>query len=170
MTERLPDQVDLGSMAEAGRQLSGEVELIRLDRILPLLNSGEGALQVSLIAGKDANGIRFVTGNIKGGLQLQCQRCLGAFIFPVDLQFSLGLVRDLEESAVLPERYEPLIVETEPYNLLDVVTEEILLALPIAALHEDRRLCKKTGNEYKVPAASKRENPFAVLAQMKQKH
>lgn len=170
MIERLPDQIDLGSMAEAGRQLSGEVELTRLDRILPLLDSGEGALQVNLIAGKDAGGTRFVTGNIKGSLQLQCQRCLGAFIFPVDLQFSLGLVRGLDESAGLPAHYEPLIVETEPYNLLDMVTEEILLALPLVALHEDRRLCKETDNEYQVPVAGERETPFAILAQMKQKH
>lgn len=170
MTERLPDQIDLGSMAEAGRQLSGEVELSRLDRILPLLNSGEGALQVDLVAGKDAGGTRFITGNIKGSLQLQCQRCLGTFTFPIDLQFALGLVRGLDESAGLPEQYEPLIVETEPYNLLDVVTEEILLALPIVALHEDKRLCKGPDNEYQVPTASKRKSPFAVLAQMKHKH
>ena len=89
---------------------------------------------------------------------------------PLDLDFRLGLVHSQEAAGQLPGRYEPLLVTAEPALIADIVSDEVLLALPIVALHHDRADCRALSKEYQSPDGAQRENPFAVLAELKQKH
>jgi uncharacterized metal-binding protein YceD (DUF177 family) len=50
----------------------------------------------------------------------------------------------------------------------EVVSDEVLLALPIVPMHGDQSECRALSEDY-VPVKDERENPFAVLAQLKQK-
>jgi len=170
MIDRLPDRLDLYAMAEAGREMQGRVELVKLERVLPSLASREGELQVALKSGKDQDGTHYLSGSIQGKLKLQCQRCLEPLDYSLDLDFCLGLVRSQDEIAGLPERFEPLLVTTEPTSMIEVISDEVLLALPIVELHKDMKDCQQLETEYKASADSGRENPFAVLAQLKHKH
>ena len=45
----------------------------------------------------------------------------------------------------------------------------VLLALPFAPVHEDMNECHGLYENYQPPAEAQRENPFAVLAKLKQK-
>ena len=170
MIDHLPDRLDLIATAEAGRVLRGRVPLEQLERVLPLLMSPEGGLEVVLELGKASDGTHYLSGTITGTLAVRCQRCLEEMRLPLDTRFCLGLVRSQEAGQELPQRYEPLIVSGEPTRITDVVTDEVLLALPIVAVHEDMGDCRDLGAEYTAPAREERENPFAVLERLKQKH
>jgi uncharacterized protein len=170
MIEHLPDRLDLYAMAEAGRELRGRIHLASMERLLPLLSSPDGALQVTLELGKSHDGTRYISGTIKGALTLQCQRCLEPMEYPLDVNFQLGLVHSQEEMSKLPDRFEPLLVSQEPTCIADLVSDEVLLTLPIVALHTDMKQCQELASDYQTPDAGQRENPFAVLAQLKQKH
>ena len=169
MIEHLPDRLDLIATAEAGRVLRGRIAVSGLERLLPVLASGQGELQVELSLGKDAGGTRFLAGNIEGEVVLRCQRCMQDMQQPLDIEFRLGLV--LDESAVdtLPDSYEPLEVTAEPAVLANIIADEVLLALPIVALHKNSERCQAYVEAYKPPQEEQRENPFAVLAELKQK-
>jgi uncharacterized protein len=167
MINHLPDRLDLYAAAEAGRELRGRVELARLARALPLLESPEGELEVALELGRDEDGTHYLAGSVQGRLLLQCQRCLESMEYPMEVTFRLGLVHSQEQMQRLSERYEPLLITSEPASLAEVITDEVLLALPIVPLHSGVSTCRPPVTD--TPVSGRRENPFAVLAQLKQK-
>jgi uncharacterized protein len=169
MTEHLPDRLDLLAAAEAGRELRGRIALASLARVAPLLASPAGDLQVVMRLGKDPDGTYRLSGSIRGNVVLECQRCLEELTRTLDIEFRLGLVRSQEAAARLAQGYEPLLVTAEPASIADIVSDEILLALPFAPVHEDMNECHGLYENYQPPAEAQRENPFAVLAGLKQK-
>ena len=149
--------------------LRGSVAVSTLERLLPVLLSDEGELQVEMELGKDPDGTRYMKGSIQGEVTLKCQRCLENMALPLDLGFRLGLVTSDEAANVLPERYEPLLVTAEPAHIADVIAEEVLLAIPIVPKHSDRVDCQEFVKDYTPPESEQRKNPFAVLAELKSK-
>ncbi len=149
--------------------LRGSIAVASLERLLPVLISDEGELQVEIELGKDPDGIRYLKGSVKGAVMLKCQRCLDNMSLPLDLVFRLGLVASEDAADRLPDRYEPLLVTAEPAHIADVIAEEVLLAIPIVPRHSDRVECQEFVKDYKPPVGEQRENPFAVLAGLKLK-
>lgn len=169
MIDHLPERLDLLAMSEAGRALSGRMPLASMERVLPVLESDTGELQVELELGKDAAGIRYLQGTIRGEVVLKCQRCLEPLTWPLNLKFRLGIVTDEAAAAALPERYEALLVRDEPASVAEIISDEVLLALPLVPVHEDDDRCQGFMKDYQAPEHAARENPFAVLAELKQK-
>lgn len=169
MTNHLPDRLDLYAAAEAGRELRGRIELVRLTRALALFESQVGELEVTLDLGCDEDGTRFLAGSIRGSVVLRCQRCLEPMDYPLDVDFRLGLVHSEEQMRRLSDRYEPLLIPDEPASLAEIITDEVLLALPIVPLHSGVNTCRLPAVDGQTPDGARQENPFAVLAQLKQK-
>jgi uncharacterized protein len=169
MINHLPDRLDLIATAEAGRVLRGTVAVSSLERLLPVLVSGEDELQVEMELGKDPDGTRYVKGSIQGDVMLKCQRCLENMTLPLDLNFRLGLVSSDAAASILPDWYEPLLVTAEPAHIADMIAEEVLLAIPIVPRHRDRLDCQEFVKDYAPPESEQRKNPFAVLAGLKLK-
>jgi uncharacterized protein len=169
MIDHLPERLDLLAAAEAGRVLQGSIPLARLERVLPALCSQDGELQVLLELGVDPDGTRFLSGSIRGAVEVQCQRCLEPVELSLNLEFRLGMVKNPADMHRLHERYEPLIVGSEPMSIADIVSDEVLLALPLVPVHADDDKCQEFVKDYQPPQVEKRENPFAMLAELKQK-
>ena len=169
MMNHLPDRLDLYAAAEAGRELRGRIELARLTRALALLESSDGELEVELQLGRDEDGTHFLAGSIRGNLILLCQRCLEPMDYPLDVDFRLGLVHAQEQMQRLSERYEPLLISEEPASLAEIITDEVLLALPIVPVHSGVNTCRMPATGGQATDGERREHPFAVLAQLKQK-
>jgi len=169
MINHLPDRLDLIATAEAGRVLQGTLDVSRLERLLPVLVSGDGELQVGMELGKDPDGTRYLKGSIRGEVLLKCQRCLEKMALPLDLGFRLGLVTSDEAAKALPDWYDPLVVTAEPAHIADVIAEEVLLAIPIVPRHSDRADCQEFVKDYIPTESEQRKNPFAVLAGLKTK-
>ena len=171
--ERLPVHIDPLRMAEAGRLLEGSYSVAEMERLQDLLFDSSGKVAVSLEFGIDAEGIRYMKGRLQAELTLECQRCLQAMQAPIDTTFALGLVRGNEAAELLPSHYEPLLVESDTLFLRDIIEDELLLALPLVAKHEDsqcievnRQVTEDKRNEDDRGKAEK-ENPFSVLASLK---
>jgi uncharacterized protein len=169
MIDHLPDRLDLIATAEAGRVLRGRIPVAGLERVLPALISDEGELQVELNLGKDLDGTCFLAGTIQGEIVLRCQRCMEGMTLPLDLGFRLGLLRNERAVNKLSDCYEPLVVTAEPAYIADIVSDEVLLALPIVPLHKDSDECHAFIKAYKPQQGEQRDNPFAVLAELKHK-
>ncbi len=164
-------QVDPFRMAEARRILEGDVPLRQMRRLGALLEDDAGSARVRLEFGIDEMGARFLQGTIRAALSIQCQRCLEPMPWQVDLALSLGLLHPGEDEARAGV-HEPLIVDDVPMHLLDLLEDEILLALPQIPRHP---LAACPAREYVEPAtapdrneaAAAKSNPFSVLAGMK---
>ena len=87
----------------------------------------------------------------------------------LDLTFRLGMATDEAGLAALPGSYEGLLVTGEQASIAEIVSDEVLLAMPLVALHGDDSRCRGTLKDYQPQEGEARESPFAVLAELKQK-
>ncbi len=165
MVEHLPERIDPLALAEKRRQFKGSLPLSQLVRLQDVLLNPEGLVRFELRFGKDGK-LSAVTGSVEAYLELQCQCCLGPIAWPVDSQVKLALVGSIDEADLLPESYEPLLLEEETILLTDIIQEELLLAIPSIPQHGQ---CKASAPKEvaKMPDTPKRPNPFAVLAELK---
>jgi uncharacterized protein len=172
-SERLPVHIDPIRMADTRRLLEGRIALAEMARLGESLQDSAGEVAVSLEFGTDKEGIRFMRGRIRAEVSLECQRCLETMRFPIDSEFALALVRSTVEAEALPSHYEPLLVEGEPLFLRDIIEDELLLALPIVPMHAPDECSINTSSSIaadgirKDTGATEKENPFAVLADLK---
>jgi len=173
MSGPLPDRIDPLRLAESGRELRGSLPLAALQRLVPSLHDTEGVVEVELSGTKEGR-IRRLDGHLVTTLKMVCQRCLEPMTLPVEVRFRLGLVTSEEQAERLPEALEPLLI-TEPTLLLaELIEDELILALPIVALHPADSACAAqipvVQVEPEEPDEEPRKNPFAVLSQLKNSH
>ena len=173
MQNRLPERVDPFSMADSGRSLSGEVQAGKLKRLADLLDTTDTVLAFELAFGIGEQGVRTVSGVVRGELLLTCQRCLGCMRFPVAINFTLALARGLEEAERLPAGLDPLIVDQETFSIVEMIEDEVLLALPVIPTHQGTDGACAPGSadrlkdQGRAPDNQAPANPFAVLAKLK---
>ena len=103
---------------------------------------------------------------------LTCQRCMGVVITPVNVdQWYRFVATEQIAMAEDDESEEDLLVMEPQFDLLAVLEDELLMALPLVPMHE---VCPVTpqlsaGDSVEITVASEKPNPFAVLAQLKKK-
>lgn len=173
MSDRLPRRIDPIRLAEQGRQLRGTLPVSEMQRLVPMLRSAAGEVDVLLQFDIDDQRVPYLHGQVTGEVEATCQRCLGPVRLPVDIDFSLGFVGSEAESGRLTERYEPLIVEPGGISVATIVEDELILSLPIIARHSEAESCRMAAsleakpplNEEAAPAG--RVNPFSVLSKLK---
>lgn len=167
MSQQLPEQIDPFRLARQRRVLSGQIDVVRMKRLAPLLYSSEGAARVELEFGVDTDlHVQYMRGNVSVDLQMSCQRCLQPMTQHVEATIALGLVTTQRQSDEMPTHYEPLLVENDTVFLVDVIEDELLLALPIVAVHPPEACAAQVATSDDAPEP-RRENPFAKLAQLK---
>lgn len=136
-SNKLPKFIQPLHMAERGVLLQGQLSLQQLSRLQDLLVNSTGEVQINWQLGIDDNGFAYIRGNLDTVLPLRCQRCWGTMMYPLHLMVSLSPILGEASVKKLPEQYEPLVLTEDQVTVADVIEEEILLALPLAAKHED---------------------------------
>ncbi len=169
MSERLPVELDPVTLADRGRQLHGDVPVEAFQRLASALYSREGRISAELRFGQDSGGRRHLSGFLTGGLELECQRCLAPYRFPVDLELSLVLVETEREADALPEELDALVVgERRSVHTVDMLEDDLILALPIIPRCESEADCQPAvelldSEAIEATGAAERQNPFAEL-------
>lgn len=173
MSSRLPENVDPRRLATQGTVYSGAVDLAKLERLSEALVDTTGQAEFSIEFYRDNRKRARIKGRVKAALVLECQRCLGAMICPVDAELDLAVVKVPEEADTLPDSCDPVWVEEDSLRLLDLVEDELILAIPQAPRHEENS-CNMDWNNPIDELQDKQEddlsdkpNPFAILAGLK---
>jgi len=147
-----------------GQQISGEVPVAELLRLLDMLENPQGILSYTVQGSVDKQGNHWLDVSVAGQCQLRCQRCLKRLDYPIRIDSRL-LLCDQASLDALNEDDEAFdsILADEQLNVLDLLEEEILLSLPIAPRHELGACQARDGEN----AHKGEKNPFAVLANLK---
>lgn len=153
--------VDPLEFARQRRQRSGEIPLSSFDRLADALASREGSATFSIqgFSGKDG---AFLDLEVSGVLQVTCQRCLGPLDVPVEISNRLLLIPagGVEpEGELADDTFDAIPAEPE-MDLLTLVEDELVLALPLAPRHDH---CDSPGAK----ATGGKPNPFAALEKLK---
>lgn len=167
MSADLPDTLDAWRAVSGRRVFEGRVALKRFARLQDSLADSEGECRFRLGFDRDAFGIAIVEVEADASLPLVCQRSLQPFQLPVSIRQRLGLVRNEKEEAALPPEVEPVMVGAEgELSPLDLIEDELILALPVVPLGPQALSDPAPEAE---PAADDepRVNPFAALAALK---
>jgi uncharacterized protein len=105
---------------------------------------------------------------------LQCQRCLSPVALPLEVDREVLLVHGEEQAARLDEELEDdVLALPERLNLLELLEDELILALPIVPRHDGdcpnplAGLGSQAGAADDADEQPERVHPFAVLAQLK---
>lgn len=173
MSIGLPEFLDLARVSRQPLELVGRVRIGGLPRLSAALADNRGEASLKLTARDDGSGRILVQGEVEAGLGLICQRCLQPMQYEVSASFDLVWVRnDAEMQTVQQAACDPLLSADGRIRLGDLIEDELILALPIVALHDvevcsaDRKLPDAISQKPETPV---KQNPFAVLAQLKQR-
>ncbi|MCG2633766.1 MAG: YceD family protein [Gammaproteobacteria bacterium] len=167
MPDSLQVQLNPIKLAARGERLSGTLQLKQLERLCRLLESDQGEVVGEVEFGTDLQGIKYLEGRAEVTLSLRCERCLQAMEWPLEAEFKLGMV--VSETRELPESYEPLMLPPDEglLSLGPVIEDELLLHMPMIAMHPEGECDPAVVDELRVLKSPGRENPFAVLDQIK---
>jgi uncharacterized protein len=111
---------------------AGALPISRLPRLAEALADNTGEMAVDLHLARDARRAPKLEGEISGTLNLQCQRCLRVFAWPLACPVDLRLVFNEEEETRVMKEAEAYLVADDNLPLHAIVEEEVLLALPLA--------------------------------------
>lgn len=167
MSANVPELLDAWRMVAARRCFDGQVPLSDMTRLQGLVADTEGQCSYALEFGRDDDmQVAYVELTVDTELPLVCQRSLQRFLLPVSLKQRLGLIRDEAEESALPPEYEALLVP-EDGNLrpLELVEDELVLAVPVVPLSPGSEAVEK--DWFATEEELNKANPFAALAALK---
>ncbi|NNC55026.1 MAG: hypothetical protein HKO07_04805 [Pseudomonadales bacterium] len=170
--------------AIAGSSLNGSIALAALPRLSGAVLAASEPFAVAIDFAENEFGKRTLKVRIDGTVALECQRCLKPVDVAVTADSNLTVVAHDEEARARLRDLDPLIVEGDELEVFALIEDELLMALPIIALHPQPD-CAGPGNELGASASAvsqgsdesaqvqpgeQRENPFAVLRDLKQRN
>ncbi len=103
-------------------------------------------------------------------LPLSCQRCLGPVMVGLEIDQWFRFVATEEIAMTEDDQSEEDLLVMEPqFDLLAVLEDELLMALPLVPMHDQCPVAPTlSAGETEVPElAAQKPNPFAVLAKLK---
>ena len=108
-------------------------------------------------------GFSVVELTVQGSATLECQRCLQRMELPVDTSTRIALIASESESAGVPDELEPVLTTAGRISMGQLVTEELLLTLPIVPLHASEASCGTAPMAAPPATGGETHRPFAGL-------
>jgi uncharacterized protein len=162
---QLPKGIKLFNFAKKERSLGGVYKISSIPRISEIARNKEDNVKVDLSFYLENNKTPCIKGIINLNIILDCQRCLEALPIELKVDFKLAFVRHEQQAEGLDSSYELYVTKEEEELLtIDIITDEILLSIPMAPSHDFD--CNLIINKDEVVKES-RENPFTILKNIK---
>jgi uncharacterized protein len=145
-----PHELDIFEFARSGRQAAGCVRIQQLPRMLNEVSAdaperdtvftwqAEGSTQPELQDdGSEAQQPRLRLA-VHGSAWLECQRCLAPYEqrFDVDATYRIVLTEEEAQEYPLDDDELEVIVGSRQFDLVNLIEEELLLALPLVPKHD----------------------------------
>ncbi len=173
-----PQRLDVRVFSRDGATLSGQAPLAQWARLRA--ESEDGLVSppvqwqargeaVSEVGAQDQVWLHL---QVNAVLPLLCQRCLSPVLTAVDVDRSFRFVADEATAMALDdEEEEDLLVISREFNLIDLVEDEVILAMPLVPLHDTcpEPLSMSAEDPRFEQEEEKRPHPFAALAGLKVK-
>jgi uncharacterized protein len=162
----LPKQIDPIHLAQQAVVLKGEINFEDMPRLQSSLYDKQGKATFEWQFSQDDDKRCFITGYVNATVGLICQRCLQPVAWVVNQKIGLMLLTQQHTEENLPDGYEALELEHNPIQLISLVEDELILALPIIPTHD---ICPD--NHYQQAESwdtfREQNNPFSVLKNLK---
>ena len=162
---QLPKVIKLFNFAKNERHLCGEYRISSIPRIKEIAQNIEDIVKVDLSFYLENNKTPCIKGIINLKVILDCQRCLEALPIELKVDFKLAFVRHEQQAEGLDSSYELYVTrEDEELLTIDIITDEILLSIPMAPSHDYD--CNLIINKDEI-VEEKSKSPFTILKNIK---
>jgi uncharacterized protein len=154
--------VDLWAFARDGQRFERVISVSAFPRLAAETVRPDGVLSVGLVGERDRDGKHFLHLSVDGAAELACQRCLSPMFWQCSVRSHLLLVpigAAIPDEELENDSYDAVEVGAK-HDLLALVEDEILLALPVVPRHEVCEAPDPSGG-------AEMELPFAALAKMR---
>ena len=173
-----PTRLNLTALAQAGAPLAGQAILADLPRLAA--DVPDHALATAPVSYRATAEWRANAGadpqlwlhlQAQAEVPLSCQRCLAPAAQAVEVdQWFRFVATEAEAEAQDDEAEEDLLVLEPQFDLLALLEDELLMALPLVPMHEQ---CPSPpsfqAGEAELTPEDAKPHPFAALAQFKKK-
>ncbi|MDN3518468.1 YceD family protein [Aquisalimonas lutea] len=163
----LIEPVDPAVLARQGKRISTVVALASLERLLGLLADDRGEVEVELTFREDRGRRAVITGTVRAAVTVVCQRCLEPMVLELEPQVNAAILEREDEADDLPDELDPVVCSSGELVLAELVQDELILALPVIARHENDPVCRPLTAEEPGGDGARRDNPFAALTALK---
>lgn len=173
MSAPLPNRIDALRLADRAEGVEGLIALGRAGRLAEVTAGQDASAWVSLRFSRDAAGVAGLRGGIVAELWPQCQRCLEPYALRAEVRIELALVEsDAEAKRLMDTGRDSLVLSDGWIDLLELVEDELLLALPLIPMHPSADQCSPEVRAIMTAQAERRDEetepgPFAALAALK---
>ena len=104
--------------------------------------------------------------DFSGTVSLACQRCLRPMERSFERESRIALIASEDEAARVPPEWEPVLAAGGRISIGELLTEELLLLLPIVPLHEEHECVSEPAAAERVASDAETHRPFANLADL----
>jgi len=155
--------IDLLADGHAGFDLV--VPLERMARVPPEFVRPGNEIRGIVVFGRELNRV-VARVELSGTLELVCQRCMSAMKLPIATKSSAILLGSEREADQMPAGTETVLASDRKVRLIDLIEEELLLALPLVPLHKQG----DAGHGGREDAAKPMQRPFEQLGELFKRH
>jgi uncharacterized protein len=166
--------LDVKAFATNQSTLSGEVDLhsmprLRSDCAEEIAGKATWSAQGELRQASDGHDAAWMHLQAKTEVPLTCQRCLKTVMQTLEVDRSFRFVKDEATAEDQDdESEEDLLVVSKDFDLLALVEDELLMALPLVPMHAGcQSEHEPTSKDDSAADKDAKPNPFAVLATMR---
>jgi len=173
MSRDFPDWIDAQRAAEAGRRFAGDARIEWMPRVADLLDqpSADDVIEFEVAASLDRSAGRAaivrLAVHVFGSVPMTCQRTLQRYRQPVDSRSQVAVVASEDELAGLPEDLEPKLAAEGRLKLVELIEDELLLALPLVPRDPDSVPVDNAGDVFDSAGPEQSDSPFAELARLR---
>lgn len=145
--------------------MSNATPIADMQRLVSLLAEPGGTVTSELEFTRDPSDRDVVIGKARATATMTCQRCLRPMQVELDADIALVVLADETQAESLPGEVEPVIASNGEVSPLEMVEDELILALPVVPMHGPEARCEVPAET--TPTGTARPNPFAVLKSLK---
>lgn len=169
------DRLDIRALAQEGEPVAASTPLQKLDRLAGEAQSAppdaliEWQAHAELRESAGAEADVWLRLQAATQLALTCQRCMHAVATRVEFDQWYRFVASEDIAMAEDDQSEEDLLVMEPhFNLLSLLEDELLMALPLVPMHTQCPQALPILEGIEVPALqAEKPNPFAVLAKLK---
>ncbi len=161
--KQLPEKIALDKAVHGQRHYQGRLDIKRLSRLTDMLAGDTGEVEFSIRFDRAARILGKARVKVKAELLLMCTISEKKFMFPVEIDSTIGFIDDLAYEDRLGVDMEASWVEEGMINPLEIIEDELILAVPDAPFNENHEGDEIDGSI----TTDEKPSPFAVLKNLK---
>jgi len=158
--------LEVDRLADGGADVDFAVPLAELPGLRSLRGGVSGSVEGRVHFSRE-QGLTVAELMLRGTAVLECQRCLKPMQVPLNSVVRAALVATEAQGVQVPTDLEPVLAPAGRLTIGELITEELLLTLPIVPRHEGNESCAGASAEEGTQAhAGETQRPFAALAEL----